>query len=57
MADYKLYYFPIRGRAELTRIMCVAAGIKFDDIRVPGSEWPEKKKSEYICMNILQILI
>ncbi|CAG2250482.1 hematopoietic prostaglandin D synthase-like [Mytilus galloprovincialis] len=45
MADYKLYYFPIRGRAELTRIMCVAAGIKFDDIRVPGSEWPEKKKT------------
>lgn len=44
MADYKLHYFPIRGRAEITRIMFTVAGIKFDDVRVPFSEWPEKKR-------------
>jgi hypothetical protein len=35
MAEYKLHYFPARGRAELIRLMFVAGGAKFEDIRIP----------------------
>lgn len=46
MAEYKLHYFPLRGRAEITRIMFTVAGKQFDDVRVSMSEWQEKKKSK-----------
>jgi glutathione S-transferase len=39
----QLIYFPIEGVAEQVRIALSVAGIPFDDIHVPFSEWPTKK--------------
>ncbi|KAK1740158.1 glutathione S-transferase [Skeletonema marinoi] len=38
-----LHYFSIEGVAEQVRITLSVAGIPFDDIRVPFSEWQTKK--------------
>ena len=43
MADYKLYYFPGKGRAEAIRLLFAYKGIKYEDIRIPGDKWPENK--------------
>lgn len=48
MPRYKLTYFNIRGRAELSRLLFASAGIKFEDIRIEKPElWSELKPSEY----------
>ena len=47
MPQYKLYYFPIKGRAEIIRLLFAQAGVEFEDIQVPFSEWKETKSSEY----------
>ena len=39
----KLEYFAIEGAAEQVRIALSVAGIPFDDIAIPFSEWPTKK--------------
>lgn len=46
MADMKLVYFEVRGRAEIIRWICKQADIPFTDERVKKEDWPEKKKSE-----------
>lgn len=56
MAEYKLYYFPARGRAELIRLMFVAGGAKFEDIRIPMSEWASKKKCKYMHATV-QVIV
>ncbi|XP_046646240.1 probable glutathione S-transferase 7 isoform X1 [Daphnia pulicaria] len=45
MAVYKLHYFdnPRRGRAELSRLILSQAGVPFEDVRFPHSEWPNMK--------------
>lgn len=43
MPAYKLYYFPLKGRGELIRLLFVQAGVEFEDVRVPFSEWKERK--------------
>ncbi|KZS14637.1 Glutathione S-transferase A4 [Daphnia magna] len=47
MPVYKLRYFnnPRRGRAELARLILHQAGVEFEDIRFPHSEWPAIKPS------------
>ncbi|ESO89883.1 hypothetical protein LOTGIDRAFT_124433 [Lottia gigantea] len=43
MPKYKLVYFDLRGRAELSRLCFAAAGVVFDDVRVPVTKWLEIK--------------
>jgi hypothetical protein len=38
MSNYKIVYFDGRGRAEVSRMILAAAGVKFDDVRV--NDWP-----------------
>ena len=38
MSSYKLYYFNVRGRAEISRLIFNAAGVEFEDVRV--EDWP-----------------
>jgi glutathione S-transferase len=38
MPSYKLYYFNAKGRAEVSRLLFVAAGVKYEDVRVEGSD-------------------
>ena len=42
----RLVYLPITGRAEPTRLALTLGGVKFQDQRLPGSEWGSKLKSE-----------
>ncbi|XP_039272834.1 hematopoietic prostaglandin D synthase-like [Styela clava] len=44
MPSYKLFYFNVRGRAEISRWMFAQAGVKYEDIRIGSETWPEKKK-------------
>ena len=39
MPTYKLYYFPVRGRAELIRWIFTQAGVPYEDIRKGGEDW------------------
>ncbi|XP_072014442.1 hematopoietic prostaglandin D synthase-like [Amphiura filiformis] len=43
MPQYKLSYFPVRGRAELTRLLFAQAGVEYEDHRIPPSTWPTLK--------------
>jgi len=43
MSTYKLYYFNVRGRAEIARLIFSAAGEKFEDIRYERNEWSSHK--------------
>ena len=51
MPSYKLTYFDVRGRGELSRYVFYAAGKDFEDNRVGGESWLELKpsKSMYLC--------
>lgn len=41
MVNYKLNYFNGRGRAEISRLIFAAAGVKFEDVRI--EDWPKAK--------------
>ena len=50
MPEYKLTYFNIRARAEVTRMLFTMAGVDFEDKRFDfGSpDWPAFKSSAFI---------
>ena len=43
MANYKLYYFNGKGRAEPIRLLFACKGIEYEDVRIPGEKWGEFK--------------
>ena len=43
MAEYKLYYFNSKGRAEVARLIFALAGQHYDDIRIAKEDWPKHK--------------
>jgi hypothetical protein len=45
MVHYKLTYFNLRGRAELSRLILHHAGVQFEDFRFEMNEWPQYKSS------------
>ena len=47
MSGYKLYYFNVRGRAEVCRLAFAAANIEFEDIRLTQEEWAKEKACEF----------
>ncbi|XP_076469678.1 uncharacterized protein LOC143300008 [Babylonia areolata] len=48
MSGIKLYYFPVRARAEAVRMSFAAAGKKYEDIKITQEQWKtEKEKSPY----------
>ncbi|CAL1548220.1 unnamed protein product [Lymnaea stagnalis] len=52
----KLYYFDIRGRGEVARLILAAAGKRFEDIRFTLDDWPEyKKKAPYGQAPLLEV--
>ena len=54
MANYKLYYFNARGRAELSRLIFAAAGQQYEDFRFEKDDWPKyKAQSPFGQVNIM----
>lgn len=43
MTEYKLYFFNFRARTELSRLIFVAAGQKYEDIRISKEDWIKVK--------------
>jgi hypothetical protein len=39
MSKFQLYYFDIKGAAEIVRLSFVLAGIEFEDIRLTREEF------------------
>ena len=45
MPEYKLVYFNYKGRAEMTRMIFAAAGVKYEDCRLTRQKYQELKAS------------
>lgn len=55
MSEYKLYYFPAKGRAEAIRILFAYKNIKYEDLRIGGEKWAEfKPKTPFGSMPVLE---
>ncbi len=55
MPTYKLYYFPARGKAEISRFIFKQAEVEFEDIRI-GEDWAKfKPNTPYGSMPVLEV--
>lgn len=45
MPQYKLYYFNLRAKAEVIRLIFAEAGVPYEDIRIEKNDWPNIKPS------------
>ena len=52
----RLYYFNLRARAELIRLIFAASGRTWEDIRFKTTEWPEFKP-KMLLVYILYMLL
>jgi glutathione S-transferase len=43
MSTYKFYYFNVRARGEVSRLIFAAAGQQYEDIRYERDQWPSHK--------------
>jgi len=57
--QYKLIYFNVRGRGELSRLILHCAGVPFEDFRFEMKEWPAIKpsKSMIFTKNLFFLLL
>ena len=56
MVEYKLYYFDVRGLAEVIRLVFAAAGQKYEDVRFTRDKWLEwKSKAPFDKAPFLEI--
>ena len=46
MVKFTLYYFNIKGRGEVIRLIFTVAGVEFEDKRVNREEWLKLKPSK-----------
>lgn len=46
MPQYKLTYFNLRGRAEISRYLFAYSGTKYEDHRIEAADWPKIKPSK-----------
>ena len=44
MSGYKLTYFNIQARGEVSRILFALADVKYEDNRIEFDDWPSLKK-------------
>ncbi|ESP02610.1 hypothetical protein LOTGIDRAFT_227682 [Lottia gigantea] len=44
MPKYTYYYFNIRGRGELPRLIFAAAGVQYENKRLEFADWPKLKE-------------
>ena len=56
MGKYKLVYFDLKARAEVSRLLFAYAGQEYEDKRISREEWPEFKKSMFmhVCRKLNQ---
>lgn len=56
MANYKLIYFDLKGRAESSRILFALSGVEYQDVRLTFQEWPtEKSKFLFLQAPVLEV--
>ncbi|XP_031572865.1 hematopoietic prostaglandin D synthase-like [Actinia tenebrosa] len=56
MPVYKLHYFNVRGRAELSRLCFAAAGVDYEDLRHTPEEWQQMKKDNVTPLGQLPMM-
>ena len=47
MSKIKLFYFDLRGRGELSRLIAACGNLDFEDVRLDAKDWPTLKQSRF----------
>ena len=55
--SYKLYYFNVRGRAEMTRLAFALGNIQYEDVRLDGEEWAKEKACKWMFFIQLSFIL